>query len=63
MIGAEPPDISSITRGQLAGYTLDRLLRHLTALGQDLRIVVCPKPDSAAVALLSVVSEPAPRPS
>jgi predicted XRE-type DNA-binding protein len=62
VVGAEQPGISSITRGQLAGYTLDRLLRYLTALGQDVRIVVSPKPESAAVALLSVVSEPAPRP-
>ncbi len=37
-------DISNLARGRLAGYSMERLYRFLNALGQDVRIVVRPKP-------------------
>jgi predicted XRE-type DNA-binding protein len=39
-------DISNLYRGRLAGYSMERLYRFLNALGQDVRIVVQPKPRS-----------------
>lgn len=38
------PNVSNLLRGRLDGFTFDRLLRYLTALGQDVRMVVEPKP-------------------
>src|SRR5580704_3185797 len=39
-------DISNLYRGRLAGYSLERLYRFLNVLGQDVRIVIQPKPRS-----------------
>ncbi len=44
VLGASQPDVSSITRGRLSGYALERLARYLNALGQDVEIRVRPKP-------------------
>ena len=45
-LGGAQSDISNLARGRLAGYSMDRLCRFLNALGQDVRIVVQPKPRS-----------------
>ncbi len=50
MLGVVQSDISNLNRGRLAGYSLERLYRLLNALGQDVRIVVQPKPRSRKVA-------------
>ncbi len=42
-LGAAKPDLSNLYRGRLDGFSIDRLCRLLTALGQDVRIVVQPK--------------------
>jgi predicted XRE-type DNA-binding protein len=41
-LGIDQPKISNIVRGRLAGFTIDRLMRLLTALGQDVQIQVGP---------------------
>ena len=43
-LGGAQSDISNLARGRLAGYSIERLCRFLNALGQDVRIVVQPKP-------------------
>jgi len=43
-LGGVQSDISNLARGRLAGYSMERLYRFLNALGQDVRIVVQPKP-------------------
>ena len=43
-LGGAQSDISNLARGRLAGYSMERLYRFLNALGQDVRIVVQPKP-------------------
>jgi len=43
-IGGSQSDMSNLARGRLAGYSMERLYRFLNALGQDVRIVVRPKP-------------------
>ena len=52
VLGISQPDVSELTRGRLQGFSLDRLSRLLTLLGQDVRIVVQPKPASRTKATL-----------
>jgi len=40
-------DVSNIVRGRLKGYTVDRLLRALTLLGQDIDLSIRPKQSNA----------------
>jgi predicted XRE-type DNA-binding protein len=40
LLGVDQPKISAILRGQLSGFSTDRLLRFLTALGRDVEIVI-----------------------
>ena len=41
-LGIDPPKVSTLLRGHLGGFSLERLLRFLTALDQDEAIVVGP---------------------
>ncbi len=45
LIGVDQPKISAIIRGQLSGFTIDRLFRFLIALGMD--IVIEARPHTA----------------
>ena len=40
LLGIDQPKVSSLVRGKLAGFSIDRLFRFLTALGSDIEIVV-----------------------
>jgi len=40
LVGLDQPKISALMNGRLTGFSSDRLLRCLTALGQDVDIVV-----------------------
>ncbi len=51
-LGVAQPDLSNLCRGRLDGFSIERLCRLLTALGQDVRIVVQPKPRSRSRATL-----------
>ena len=42
LMGIDQPKVSALLRGGMEGYTIDRLLRFLNALGQDVEIVVMP---------------------
>jgi predicted XRE-type DNA-binding protein len=42
LLGLDQPKVSALVRGRVEGYTLDRLLRFLTALGQRVEITVRP---------------------
>lgn len=46
LLGLSQPDVSRLLRGDFREYSLERLLRLLTALGPDIDIVVRP-PSSA----------------
>ena len=39
----DQPKVSALTRGKLAGFSLDRLVRFLVLLGSDVEIVVKPR--------------------
>lgn len=45
-LAATQPIISDVVRGRLEGFSMERLVRFLNALGQDVQIVVRPKPRS-----------------
>ena len=42
LLGLDQPKVSTLVRGRVAGYTIDRLFRFLTALGQRVEITVRP---------------------
>lgn len=55
VLGIAQPDVSNLHRGRLAGFSMERLYRFLNALGQDVRIVVRPKPRSRARATVRML--------
>src|SRR5262245_26822244 len=42
LLGLDQPKVSALIRGRVDGYTIDRLLRYLNALGQRVEITVRP---------------------
>jgi predicted XRE-type DNA-binding protein len=48
LFGVKQPDVSKMLRGEFRQFSVERLLRFLVALGQDVEIVV--KPPSGAEA-------------
>ena len=55
-LGIDQAKVSALRNGKLAGFSTDRLLRMLNRLGQDIEIVVHPKPRSRKEARLRVVN-------
>ena len=43
LIGIKQPDLSNILRGHYQGFSLERLMRMLTAFNQDVEITVRPR--------------------
>ena len=50
LLDLDQPKVSALVRGKVAGYTIDRLLRFLNALGQQVEIKVRPTPKKRAQA-------------
>jgi predicted XRE-type DNA-binding protein len=50
LLGVDQPKVSALMRGQLSGFSLERLMRFLLLLGQDIKITVqaCPRSRSRA---------------
>ena len=50
LLGVDQPKVSALIRGQLPGFSLERLMRFLLLLGQDIKITVqaCPRSRSRA---------------
>jgi predicted XRE-type DNA-binding protein len=57
LMGVDQPKVSALLNGRLAGFSSDRLMRLLTALGQDVEIVVKGKPRSRARGRISVIPD------
>lgn len=55
LLGIDQPKVSALVRGRLGGFSAERLLRFLNALGSDVEIVVKPKPDNRSEAKITVV--------
>jgi predicted XRE-type DNA-binding protein len=43
LLGIDQPKVSCLVRGQLAGFSIDRLFRFVTLLGSDIEITVVEK--------------------
>jgi predicted XRE-type DNA-binding protein len=48
VLGVDQPKVSALTRGQLTGFSLERLMRFLLRLGQDIKITVHESPDASS---------------
>lgn len=55
ILEVDQPKVSALMRGDLRGFSSDRLFRFLTALGRDIDIVIKPKPRARAEARIRVV--------
>jgi predicted XRE-type DNA-binding protein len=55
LLGVKQPDISKMLRGDFRQFSVERLLRFLVALGQDVKIVVEPHASSQRAAELQVL--------
>jgi predicted XRE-type DNA-binding protein len=55
ILGISQPKVSELLRGNLRGFSLERIARFLTALGRDVEIRVRPKPRSRNAGRISVI--------
>ncbi|MBK5959523.1 XRE family transcriptional regulator [Rhodoplanes elegans] len=55
-LGINQPKISALANYRLGGYSVERLMTFLTALDQDVEIVIRTKPRSRAAGRISVVA-------
>ncbi|HVC48322.1 MAG TPA: helix-turn-helix transcriptional regulator [Terracidiphilus sp.] len=54
LLGVDQPKVSALIRGRLAGFSLERLMRFLLRLGQDIRITVQASPSTRSRARVMV---------
>jgi predicted XRE-type DNA-binding protein len=56
LLKIDQPKVSALLSGRLTAFSTERLMRFLKALGQDVRIVVRPRPRTRA-AVIKVAAE------
>lgn len=56
LLGTTQPKVSALIAGKLAGYSIERLIRFLNALGQDVDIRVAPNPRRGGPATVRVTA-------
>ena len=56
VLGLTQPKVSALRNYKLAGFSVERLMNLLTALDQDVEIVIRKKPRSRKIAHISVVA-------
>lgn len=54
LLGVDQPKVSALFRGQLTGFSLERLMRFLLRLGQDIKITVQASPRTRSQARVQV---------
>ena len=57
LMGIDQPKVSALLNGRLANFSSERLMRLLTALGQDVEIVVKAKPRTRQHGRIRVLGE------
>ena len=57
LMGIDQPKVSALLNGRLANFSSERLMRLLTALGQDVDIVIHAKPRSRERGRVRVLGE------
>jgi predicted XRE-type DNA-binding protein len=55
-LGINQPKVSALAHYKLAGFSVERLMMFLTALDQDVEIVIKKKPRSRPAARISVIA-------
>ncbi|MEH1958366.1 MAG: helix-turn-helix transcriptional regulator [Nostoc sp.] len=56
ILGIDQPKVSSLIRGRLSGFSIDRLISYLNSLGNDVEITIKPKPENRSIGRTTVVS-------
>lgn len=56
VLGVSQPKVSALRNYKLTGFSVERLMNLLTALDQDIEIIIRKKPRSRRVARISVVA-------
>ena len=56
LLGTRQPKVSQLVRGDLSGFSIERLIRFLNALGRDVEIVVRPAAESASRGTVTVAA-------
>jgi predicted XRE-type DNA-binding protein len=54
LLGVDQPKVSALLRGRLTGFSLERLMRFLLLLGQDIKITVQASPRTRSRACVMV---------
>ncbi len=57
IMGIDQPKVSALLNGRLGNFSSERLMRLLTALGQDVDITVRAKPRNRALGRIRVIGE------
>jgi predicted XRE-type DNA-binding protein len=57
VMGIDQPKVSALLNGRLANFSSDRLMRLLTALGQDVEITVRATPRNRALGRIRVLGD------
>ena len=57
LMGIDQPKVSALLRGRLTNFSSERLMRLLTALGQDVEITIRDKPRNRAHGRIRVLGE------
>jgi len=57
LMGVDQPKVSALLNGRLANFSSERLMRLLTALGQDVEIVVKAKPRNRERGRIQVIGD------
>ena len=55
-LGINQPKVSALSNYQLTGFSVERLMHFLNALGRDVEIVIRNKPSSRKVARITVIA-------
>lgn len=56
LLGTTQPKVSALMAGKVEGFSMDRLVTYLNLLGEDIHIVVLPKPSEREHAHTWVIS-------
>lgn len=56
ILGVDQPKISALLRGRMSGFSTERLMRFLTALGSNVQIVVQNRPRARGPGRLAVLA-------
>jgi predicted XRE-type DNA-binding protein len=54
LMGVAQPDLSNLMRGHFKGFSIERLMKMITALGRDVEIIIRPAPRSRKLGKIKI---------